>query len=120
MRCIIGIVRKNEQMFYFLEHPHPLKKKGRNEMRRTYVFNVIFKIMAALGIFCIIGSAGMSDLGNVSNTQLFIQCGISLFFSAVGIWGSSNCSRALAAMERRRLREKARQQNNVVAFRKAA
>lgn len=90
-------------------------------MRRTYVFNVIFKIMATLGILCILGIAGMSDLGGISNTQLFIQGGISFLFAATGIWGASNCSRALAAMKRRKLREAARNQSgNVVAFRKVA
>ena len=107
-------------MFCFFEHTHPYKKKGRNEMKRTYVFNVVFKVMAALGILCIIGSAGMSDAGSISNTRLFVQCAVSLFFAATGIWGASNCSRAIAAMERRKRREALRQRGNVVAFRKVA
>ncbi|MBQ7873828.1 MAG: hypothetical protein IJ306_01505 [Oscillospiraceae bacterium] len=77
-------------------------------MERTYVLNTIFKIMAAAGIIGILGIAGASDFGTISNTELFLYGGISFAASYIGIWGSINCTRAIEAMKRRERREIAR------------
>ena len=77
-------------------------------MERTYVFNLIFKVMAAAGIIAVLGIAGASDFGNITNAELFVYGGISFIFASFGIWGSINCTRAIEAMKRRERREKAR------------
>lgn len=77
-------------------------------MERTYVFNVIFKIMAAAGIISLIGLAGMSDFGDISNARIFLQGGISFAAAAIGVWGYVNCSRAIEAEKRRARRAKRR------------
>ena len=77
-------------------------------MGRTYVLNIIFKVMAAAGIISVLGIAGASDFGNISNMEIFLFGGISFLAASVGIWGSLNCTRAMEAMKRRERREKAR------------
>lgn len=77
-------------------------------MERTYVLNTIFKIMAAAGIIAVLGIAGASDFGNISNAELFLYGGISFAAAYFGIWGSINCTRAIEAMKRRERREIAR------------
>lgn len=76
-------------------------------MERTYVLNAIFKIMAAAGIIAVLGIAGASDLGNLSNGEIFIYGGISFAMASIGIWGTFNCTRAIEAMKRRARRERA-------------
>lgn len=76
-------------------------------MERTYVLNTIFKIMAAAGIISVLGIAGASDFGNVSNMEIFVYGGISFAFASFGIWGAINCTRAIEAMKRRARRERA-------------
>lgn len=95
-------------MFDFIEHPHRYHRKGRRKMERTYVLNFVFKVMAAAGIISILGIAGASDLGTLSNAELFIYGGISFLAASLGIWGAINCTRAIEATERRRRRERAR------------
>ncbi|MBR2640427.1 MAG: hypothetical protein IKD39_07670 [Oscillospiraceae bacterium] len=77
-------------------------------MERTYVLNFIFKIMAAAGIIAVVGIAGASDFGNITNAELFVYGGISFAMASFGIWGTINCTRAIEAMKRRERREKAR------------
>ncbi|MBR6657392.1 MAG: hypothetical protein IKL18_04380 [Oscillospiraceae bacterium] len=77
-------------------------------MERTYVLNFIFKVMAAAGIIAVVGIAGASDFGNITNAELFIYGGISFAMASFGIWGTINCTRAIEAMKRRERREKAR------------
>lgn len=77
-------------------------------MERTYVLNIIFKVMAAAGIISVLGIAGASDFGSISNIEIFLFGGISFLAASVGIWGSLNCTRAIEAMKRRERREKAR------------
>ena len=76
-------------------------------MERTYVLNFIFKVMAAAGIISVLGIAGASDLGTVSNAEIFVYGGISFAFASFGIWGAINCTRAIEAMKRRARRERA-------------
>ena len=77
-------------------------------MERTYVLNFIFKVMAAAGIISVIGIAGASDFGNITNAELFVYGGISFAFAFFGIWGAMNCTRAIEAMKRRERIERAR------------
>ena len=77
-------------------------------MERTYVFNLIFKVMAAAGIIAVLGIAGASDFGNITNAELFVYGGISFVLASFGIWGSINCTRAIEAVKRRERRERAR------------
>ena len=77
-------------------------------MERTYVFNFIFKVMAAAGIVAVLGIAGASDFGNITNAELFVYGGISFLMASFGIWGAMNCTRTIEAMKRRERREKAR------------
>ena len=77
-------------------------------MERTYVLNFIFKVMAAAGIISVIGIAGASDFGNITNAELFVYGGISFLMASFGIWGTMNCTRAIEAMKRRERRERAR------------
>ena len=77
-------------------------------MERTYVLNFIFKVMAAAGIIAVLGIAGASDFGNITNAELFVYGGISFAVASFGIWGTINCTRAIEAMKRRERREKAR------------
>ena len=77
-------------------------------MERTYVLNFIFKVMAAAGIVFVLGIAGASDFGSITNAELFVYGGISLAMASLGIWGTINCSRAIEAMKRRERRERAR------------
>ena len=76
-------------------------------MERTYVLNFIFKVMAAAGIIAVIGIAGASDFGNITNAELFVYGGISFAIASFGIWGTINCTRAIEAMKRRARRERA-------------
>ena len=77
-------------------------------MERTYVLNAIFKVMAAVGIIAVLGIAGASDTGNLTNAEILVYGGISFMMAAFGIWGAFNCTRAIEAMKRRERREKAR------------
>lgn len=77
-------------------------------MERTYVLNFIFKVMAAAGIISVLGIAGASDFGNITNAELFVYGGISFIMASFGIWGAINCTRAIEAFKRRERREKAR------------
>ena len=77
-------------------------------MERTYVFNFIFKVMAAAGIVAVLGIAGASDFGNITNAELFVYGGISFLMASFGIWGAMNCTRTIEAMKRRERRERAR------------
>ena len=77
-------------------------------MERTYVFNFIFKVMAVAGIIAAFGIAGTSDLGTFSNAEVLIYSGISFLASAIGVWGATNCTRAIEAMKRRERRIRAR------------
>lgn len=88
--------------------PHIYIRKGRSKMERTYVLNFIFKVMAAAGIIAVLGIAGASDFGNISNAEIFVYGGISFLAASIGIWGSINCTRAIEAIKRRERREKAR------------
>ncbi len=88
--------------------PHIKTWKGRSKMERTYVLNFIFKVMAAAGIIAVLGIAGASDFGNITNAELFVYGGISFAVASFGIWGTINCTRAIEAMKRRERREKAR------------
>lgn len=83
-------------------------RKGKRKMERTYVFNAIFKVMAVAGIISILGIAGASDFGNISNAEFFIYGGISFFATALGIWGSVSCTKAIETMKRRERRAIAR------------
>ncbi len=76
-------------------------------MERTYVLNFIFKVMAAAGIISVLGIAGASDFGNITNAELFVYGGISFLMASFGIWGAINCTRAIEAMKRREKRERA-------------
>lgn len=77
-------------------------------MERTYVLNFIFKVMAAAGIISVLGIAGASDFGNITNAELFVYGGISFAIASFGIWGTINCTRVIEAMKRRTRRERAR------------
>ena len=77
-------------------------------MERTYVLNFIFKVMATAGIISVLGIAGASDFGNITNAELFVYGGISFIMASFGIWGAINCTRAIEAFKRRERREKAR------------
>ena len=77
-------------------------------MERTYVFNFIFKVMAAAGIISVLGIAGASDFGSITNAELFVYGGISFLMASFGIWGAINCTRTIEAMKRRARRERAR------------
>ena len=79
-------------------------------MERTYVFNTVFKVMAALGFISLLGLAGSSDLGEISSSRLFIQGGISIVCAAVGVWGAMNCSRIIES-EKKRIRRAKRTAN---------
>lgn len=75
-------------------------------------------MLAAAGIIAMIGTAGMSDFGSLSNAEVFLYGGVSFLAACVGIWGAMNCTRAIEAAKRRARRVKAR--NNVIPFPKAA
>lgn len=77
-------------------------------MERTYVLNFIFKVMAAAGIIAVLGIAGSSDSGFFTNAELFVYGGISFLMALIGIWGFSNCARAIEAHKRHERRERAR------------
>lgn len=102
------------------ERPHPIQRKGHNDMKRTYVLNFVFKFMAVSGIICVLGTAGMSDFGSISNAQIFIQGGISFLAACIGVWGATNCTRAIEASKLRAKRALARKRRNVVTFPSAA
>lgn len=95
-------------MFVFSNIPHIRIWKGRSKMERTYVLNFIFKVMAAAGIIAVLGIAGASDFGSLSNAEIFIYGGISFLMASFGIWGATNCTRAIEAYKRREKRERAR------------
>ncbi len=77
-------------------------------MERTYVLNAIFKVMAAAGILAVLGIAGASDIGNLTNAEILVYGGISFMMASLGIWGAVNCTRAIEATKRRQRRERAR------------
>lgn len=79
-------------------------------MERTYVFNTVFKVMAALGFISLLGLAGSSDLGEISSSRLFIQGGVYIVCAAVGVWGAMNCSRIIES-EKKRIRRAKRTAN---------
>ena len=64
--------------------------------------------MAAAGIVCILGVAGASDFGNITNAEVFVYGGISFLMASFGIWGAVNCTRAIEAVKRRAKRERVR------------
>lgn len=78
------------------------------KMERTYVLNFIFKVLAACGIIAVIGVAGLSDGDVLSTAEVFIYAGMAFLAACLGIWGSSNCTRAIEAEKLRRKRERAR------------
>ena len=88
-------------------------------MERTYVLNFIFKVMAAAGIISVLGIAGASDFGSITNAELFVYGGISFIMASFGIWGSINCTRTIEAMKRRARRERARRVAAVYAAKAA-
>ena len=92
----------------FSNIPHIRTWKGHSKMERTYVLNFIFKVMAAAGIISVLGIAGASDFGNITNAELFVYGGISFAIASFGIWGTINCTRVIEAMKRRTRRERAR------------
>ncbi len=75
--------------------------------------------MVAAGIIAMIGTAGMSDLGTISNAQIFFQGAVSFLIVCIGVWGSTNCTRTIEAEKRRVRRVKARSQK-ASAFSRAA
>lgn len=88
--------------------PHIRNRKGSSKMERTYVLNFIFKVMAAAGIISVLGIAGASDFGSITNAEIFVYGGISFLMALIGIWGFVNCTRAIEAHKRHERREKAR------------
>lgn len=78
------------------------------KMERTYVLNFIFKVLAACGIIAVIGVAGLSDGDVLSTAEVFIYAGTAFLAACLGIWGASNCTRAIEAEKLRRKRERAR------------
>ncbi len=81
-------------------------------MERTYVLNFIFKVMAVAGIVSLLGIAGASDFGEITNAEIFIYGGISFLAASIGIWGALNCTRAIDSMKRHAKRQMIRQSSN--------
>lgn len=84
--------------------PPPQRKGWEKEMKRTYVFRILFVVLAIAGILMVLGSAGASDLGLIKNGELFLQGGVGVFFAFAGIRGALVCDRAIEASKRARLR----------------
>lgn len=78
------------------------------KMERTYVLNFIFKVLAACGVLAAICVAGLSDSDVLSTAEVFIYGGTAFFAACLGVWGTSNCTRAIEAEKLRRKRETAR------------
>ena len=78
------------------------------KMERTYVSNFIFKVLAVCGVLAAICVAGLSDSDVLSTAEVFIYGGTAFFAACLGVWGTSNCTRAIEAEKLRRKREMAR------------
>ena len=78
------------------------------KMERTYVSNFIFKVLAVFGVLAAICVAGLSDSDVLSTAEVFIYGGTAFFAACLGVWGASNCTRAIEAEKLRRKREMAR------------
>ena len=78
------------------------------KMERTYVLNFIFKVLAVCGVLAAICVAGLSDSDVLSTAEVFIYGGMAFFAACLGVWGTSNCTRAIEAEKLRRKRETAR------------
>ena len=78
------------------------------KMERTYVLNFIFKVFAVCGVLAAICVAGLSDGDVLSTAEVFIYGGTAFFAACLGVWGTSNCTRAIEAEKLRRKRETAR------------
>lgn len=78
------------------------------KMERTYVLNFIFKVLAVCGVLAAICVAGLSDGDVLSTAEVFIYGGTAFFAACLGVWGTSNCTRAIEAEKLRRKRETAR------------
>jgi hypothetical protein len=86
------------------ETPPPSLKGWKKEMKRTYVFRLLFAALAIAGMLMVFGSAGASDLGLIGNGELFLRGGAGAFFVFAGIRGAVVCDRAIEASRRARLR----------------
>lgn len=75
--------------------------------------------MAIAGIVSIIGIAGASDFGSITNSEIFVYGGISFLSAALGVWGHVNCSRCIES-EKRRIKRKRAQRSVTVTTAKAA
>ena len=78
------------------------------KMERTYVLNFIFKVLVVCGVLAAISVAGLSDSDVLSTAEVFIYGGTAFFAACLGVWGTSNCTRAIEAEKLRRKRETAR------------
>lgn len=88
--------------------PPTIAEERMLKMERTYVYNFIFKIVALLGVIGVVAVAGLSDGDALSTAEVFVY-GCGAFLAAcIGVWGASNCTRAIEAEKRRIKREKAR------------
>ena len=101
--------RKEIEQMFDSRNPPPAEKERKKKMERTYVCNFIFRVMSIIGIVSIFGLAGASDFGTIENAELFLGGSAAFLAAAVGIWGASNCTRAIRAVERRQKRERSRQ-----------
>lgn len=62
-----------------------LRAKLNGIKRKHKIARGIGSILAAVGFICILGTAGASDLGNISLVQTVVQAVISLGVSALGL-----------------------------------
>lgn len=95
-------VLKNETDTPYMTQERMLK------MERTYVSNFIFKVLAVCGVLAAICVAGLSGSDVLSTAEVFIYGGTAFFAACLGVWGTSNCTRAIEAEKLRRKREMAR------------
>ena len=84
--------------------PPPERKGWKKEMKRTYVFRILFAAAAVAGILMVLGCAGASDLGLIENGELFLRGGFGAFLAFAGTRGAMVCDRALEASRRATLR----------------
>ncbi len=84
--------------------PPPERKGWEKEMKRTYVFKILFAAAAAAGILMVLGCAGASDLGLIGNGELFLRGGFGAFLAFAGTRGAMVCDRALEASRKAALR----------------
>ena len=73
------------------------------KMERTYVSNFIFKVLAVCGVLAAICVAGLSDSDVLSTAEVFIYGGTAFFAACLGVWGTSNCTRAIEAERERQI-----------------